>query len=139
MATKADRVAVEREALALILDRRADRNRLATLLADFRRNALALNQVRPGLFSAARRREVARWDRILADRPPRARADVLRNEAKSCDEFARTRYGPIVLDDGYCCCGAEDARADHQEHARTMVPILRAAARMLSGRNNGKA
>lgn len=42
-------------------------------------------------------------------------------------EFGGHNFGPIILDDGYACCGMEDARDEQQHYAREHAKVLRVA------------
>jgi hypothetical protein len=69
--------------------------------------------------------------RGLAYMAPRATPARLRLEAKQHRDYARTRFGPIVLDDGYALCGEEDARGERQAASGRLALVLEQAARML--------
>ena len=56
---------------------------------------------------------------------------VLLKSARSMSRYARTRFGPIILDDGYALCGEEDARAERQEWAGIDARAYRWLARRL--------
>jgi hypothetical protein len=67
--------------------------------------------------------------RNLPENPtPRA----LRIEAAALYAFGRERFGPILLADGYACCGEEDARGERQARAIEDARMLRMAAKMIA-------
>lgn len=64
-------------------------------------------------------------------RPPRVTREHLRAQAAREFRFANRAHGPIILDDGYACCGMEDARAEAQADARAHGRDLALALRVL--------
>ena len=75
----------------------------------------------PGVFTQKELNDLCRSS--LMD-VPSLMPSKLEKERQENLEYGSREFGPIILDDGYACCGLEDARCEDQHWAREHAKVL---------------
>jgi hypothetical protein len=119
-------------AAILIANRRRIRRTIANAARLLRNDLRAFRA--PNVASRLGRVAIVRMSAQIVGyeyRAPRADVRTLRRELRRDESYVNTPTRPIILDDGYACCGMEDARADRIHSVRQTLPILRSAIAIL--------
>ena len=108
------------DAIALIEWRRQKRSEEAQRIRKLRKEAAKLETPIPQKHL----NKMCRWS--LRD-VEKVALPFIEAERQRNLEFGGREFGPIILDDGYACCGMEDARDEQQHYAREHAKVLRIA------------